>query len=125
MTAGPAAVVCLVARADLEQAPGGGTSATIRESALLSDGREVTLLEDRGWTTSGPLGEISLTHVVRSVDTAVLPDDAEVTGERHEWQRFARRLREVGIAVTPEQLRVLPYRVLVSVPGGPERWWLG
>lgn len=70
----------------------------MREFALLSDGREVTLLEDRGWTTSAPLGGISVTHVVRNVYTVVLPDNAEETGEEHEWQRFEQRLREAGVA---------------------------
>jgi hypothetical protein len=82
--------------------------------ALLSDGREVTLLDDRGWTTSAPLGEISLTHFVRNVYTVVLPDDAEETGEEHEWQRFEQRLREAGVAVTPDELRALPYRVILG-----------
>jgi hypothetical protein len=100
-------------------------SCKVREFALLSDGREVTLLDDRGWTTSAQLGEISLTHVVRNVYTVVLPDDAEETGEEHEWQRFARRLREAGVAVTPDELRALPYRVNLSVPCGSARWQAG
>jgi hypothetical protein len=87
----------------------------VREFALLSDGREVTLLDDRGWTTSAPLGEISLTHFVRNVYTVVLPDDAEETDEEHEWQRFEQRLREAGVvAVTRDELRALPYRVILG-----------
>ena len=99
---------------DLEESSGGGTSCKVREFALLSDGHEVTLLDDRGWTTSAPLGEISLTHFVRNVYTVVLPDDAEETGEEHEWQRFQQRLREAGVAVTPGELRALPYRVILG-----------
>ncbi|CAN5173903.1 hypothetical protein BH20ACT24_BH20ACT24_01830 [soil metagenome] len=94
----------------------------MREFALLSDGREVTLLDDRGWTTSAPLGGISLTHVVRDVYNVVLPDDAEETGEEHEWQRFEQRLREAGVAVTRDELRALPYRIILSVPCGSARW---
>ena len=94
----------------------------MREFALLSDGREVTLLDDRGWTTSAPLGGISLAHIVRNVYNVVLPDDAEETGEEHEWQRFAQRLREAGVVVTPDELRVLPYRVMLSIPEGNTRW---
>ncbi len=118
MNAGPVTVVSLGAWGDLEEGSGGVASCKVREFALLSDGREVTLLDDRGWTTSAQLGEISLTHVVRNVYTVVLPDDAEETGEEHEWQRFARRLREAGVAVTPDELRALPYRVILSVPCG-------
>jgi hypothetical protein len=94
----------------------------VREFALLSDGREVTLLDDRGWTTSAPLGRtadgqearMSVTHVVRNVYNVVLPDNAEETGEEHEWQRFAQRLREAGVAVTLDEIRALPYRVILS-----------
>ena len=79
-------------------------------------------MDDRGWTTSAPLGQISLTHVVRNVYNVVLPDDAEETGEEHEWQRFQQRLQTVGVVVTPDALRVLPYRVILSVPDGRARW---
>jgi hypothetical protein len=104
---------------------GGGTSCKVREFALLSDGRDVTLLDDRGWTTSAPLGEISLTNVVRNVYNVVLPDNAEETGEEHEWERFEQRLRQGGVAATPDELRALPYRVILSVPCGSTRWQAG
>jgi hypothetical protein len=45
---------------------------------------------------------------------AVLPDNAEERGEEHEWQRFVQRLREAGVAATSEELRALPYRVILS-----------
>lgn len=122
VNASPATVVSLGARGDLEEGSGGGTSCNVREFALLSDGREVTLLDDRGWTSTASLGEISLTHVVRNVYTVVLPDDAEESGEVHEWQRFEQRLREAGVAVTRDELRALPYRVMLSVPCGVAQW---
>ena len=118
MNVGPAVVVALVAWSDLdsqrENSGGVGTSFKVREFALLSDGREVTLLDDRGWSTSERLDQIPLTQFVRDVHTTVLPDDAEETGEEHEWQRFEQRLREAGVAVTLEELRGLPYRVILS-----------
>ncbi|HEY4464461.1 MAG TPA: hypothetical protein VGN41_17475 [Streptosporangiaceae bacterium] len=55
-----------------------------------------------------------VTQVVRDVYNVVLPDNAEETGEEHEWQRFVQRLREAGVAVTPDELRALPYRVILS-----------
>jgi hypothetical protein len=122
MDASPATVVSLGAWGGLEDGSGGGTSCTVREFAVLSDGREVTLLDDRGWTTTAPLSAISLTHVVRNIYNVVLPDDAEQTGDEHEWQRFEQRLHEAGVVVTADQLRALPYRVLVSVPSGTARW---
>lgn len=119
MSASPPAVVSLGAWCDLHlrrgsPGAGGGRSFKVREFALLPDGREVTLLDDRGWTTSAPLDEISLTHVLRSTYTAVLPDNAEETGDEHEWDHFAQRLSEAGVAVTPDELRALPYRVNLS-----------
>ena len=100
----------------------GGTSFKVREFALLSDGREVTLLDDRGWTTSWTLGgtpgeqraQLSVAQVERNIYNVVLPDNAEETGEEHEWQLFAQRLREAGVAVTADELRGVPYRVILS-----------
>ncbi len=127
MNAGPVIVAGLVASCDLDSPEGGlgnagGTSFKVREIALLSDGREVTLLDGRGWTTSAPLGgtaggqepSMSVAHVVRNVYNVVLPDNAEETGEAHEWRRFAQRLREAGVAVTPDELRAVPYHVNLS-----------
>jgi hypothetical protein len=120
--ASPASVVSLGAWGDVSEGSSGGTSCNVREFALLSDGRKITLLDDRGWTMSAPLGEIWLAHVVRNIYTVVLPDDAEETGEEHEWQRFEQRLREAGVAVSQDELRTLPYHVTLSVPGGVARW---
>lgn len=125
MNARPATVVSLGAWGDLEEGSGGGTSCKVCEFALLSDGREVTLLDDRGWTTSAQLGELLLAHVVRNVYNVVLPDDAEETGEEHEWRHFEQRLREAGVAVSRDDLRALPYRVFLSVPNGSARWQAG
>jgi len=125
MNTGPATVVSLGAWGDLDENAAGGMSCDVREFALLSDGREITLLDDRGWTTTAPPAEISLTHVVRNVYAVVLPDDAEQTNEEHEWQRFEQRLREAGILITVPELRALPYRVFLTVPGGSARWRAG
>jgi hypothetical protein len=122
MNASQASTVSLGAWGELEKSPEGGTTCKVREFAVLSDGREVTLLDDRGWMTSAPLHEITLTHVVRNLYTAVLPDDARETGEVHEWQRFAQRLLESGVAVTSDALRTLPYQVILNVPSGIAQW---
>jgi hypothetical protein len=115
-------VVSLGAWGELEEAPGGGTSCSVREFALLSDGSEVTLLAGRGWVSSARLGEVSLAHAVRNVFNAVLPDDAERTGEEHEWRHFEGRLREAGVTVTMAELRALPYRVILSTRAGSAQW---
>lgn len=116
---GQAVVEALGAWCDLDSprddsGVGARTSFKVREFALLSDGREVTLLDDRGWSTSARLDQIPLTQLVRDVYNTVLPDDAEETGEEHEWQRFKQRLQEAGVAVTLDELRALPYSVTLS-----------
>lgn len=89
------------------------TSFCVREIAFLSDGREVTLLDDRGWGSSAPLDAVSA-DIESAVYTAVLPDDAEETGNDHEWQIFEDNLREAGIVITQEELKILPYRVILG-----------
>jgi hypothetical protein len=90
----------------------------VREFALLSDGRELALLDDRGWSSSAPLSAITLAQVVRNVYNAILPDDAEETGETHEWQRFEQRLQEAGLTVSQQELQTMPYSVRLTVPSG-------
>jgi hypothetical protein len=111
----PPTVVGLRAWGYLSTEPGGATACSIRQSAVLDDGREVTLADDRGWTTSAPWEALSMEHAVRNIDTAVLPDDAETTGETQEWPTFIRRLREAGVAVDVKALRALPWEVMVVV----------
>lgn len=125
MDAESATVVSLGARGDIRETPAGTTSCTVREFALLSDGREVTLLDGRGWMITARPSKILLTDAVRSVFTAVLPDDAEQTGEEHEWQYFERRLREAGVTITATELQALPYQVTLSVTGGIAQWPVG
>lgn len=112
----PAAVaVRLRAWGYLSSEPDGGTACSIRQTAVLDDGREVTLADDRGWTTSAPWEALSVSHAVDSIETAVLPDDAETTAQTQEWESFARRLREAGVVVDVEALRALPFEVLLVV----------
>lgn len=119
MSGAPPTVVSLAAWCDLDRMPKGAvsvcvTSFKVREYALLSDGREVTLLDDRGWGTNEPLAGMSVAHIVGNLHMAVLPDDAEETGEEHEWGHFVDRLREAGVAVTVDELRLVPYDIILS-----------
>lgn len=79
------------------------------EFAVLDDGRRVTLHRERGFTTSA--AHMTAGHAERSVLTTVLPDDAEVTGEAHPWEWLASLIRSHEVAVTPEQLKTVPYVV--------------
>lgn len=55
-----------------------------------------------------------IAHVVRGLYTCVLPDNAEETGEGHEFGLWVQRLREAGVEVTADELRAVPYRVILS-----------
>lgn len=115
-------VVRLVARVELapeDDASHRGTSFRVVESAVLSDRSEVVLLDDRGWTTSyepqpGEPFDLGLEEITSTALGVVLPDDAEDSGEDHEWAWFVRRLRDVGVATTDADLREVPYDVVLG-----------
>ena len=91
----------------------------VTEVAVLSDGREVVLLDDRGWSSSGPSPEeqwarLDVAAVEQDVRNVVLPDDAEVSGEEHEWQVFADALARAGVAADVAALREVPYAIVLS-----------
>jgi hypothetical protein len=79
----------------------------VGEFAVLDDGRRRMLREDRGFSTSA--AHLTAGHAGRSVLTTVLPGDAEVTGEEHPWEWLASLICSHGGAVTPEQLKAVPY----------------
>ncbi|RBY86352.1 hypothetical protein [Blastococcus sp. TF02A-30] len=89
----------------------------VTEFADLSDGRRLRLHADRGFTTGGAadlLAGLRLEQLTDDVLGAVLPDDAEDTGEDHPWAELAELLRARGVDVAPEDLRDLPYLVEFS-----------
>lgn len=102
-----ATVVGLGAWSELARRDRQGMHVDVHEFAVLDDGRRLTLHRDRGFGTSAT--RLSAGHAESSVLTTVLPDDAEVTGEDHPWEWLASLIREHGVAVTPEQLKAVPY----------------
>ena len=94
----------------------GTVSVSVLVLADLVDGRVVTLLDDRGWSasTSGGahpwdvLDEAAIAHDVANV---LLPDDAETSGEEQEWRWYAQQLERVGVTVTVDDLRQVPFVV--------------
>ena len=94
----------------------------VEEFATLSDGRRLVLTDDRGWGSSGPRGVgrdglwayETVETIESTVRNVVLPDDAEETGEEHPWTWLAERIRALGVETTPEELRQLPYDVVLS-----------
>jgi hypothetical protein len=100
-------VVGLGAWSELARRDQRGMDIDVHEFAVLDDGRRLTLHQERGFSTSAT--HLTADQVESSVLTTVLPEDAEVTGEDHPREWLASLLRNQGVAVTPEQLKPVPY----------------
>lgn len=117
------AVVGLGAWCDVDDVPApDGLAFLVDEFALLSDGRRLTLLDRRGFT-SALSGRRSVEQnwaaetwqgLTADVLTTVLPDDAEDTGEEHRWTDLTVALAERGVDATEAALRTVPYEVVLS-----------
>lgn len=90
-----------------------GTSFVVHEFADLTDGRRITLHEDRGFTTSAQWRYLTLDQLGRDVRTTVLPDDDGTQDERP-WKWIAELLHVRGVTATAEELRLVPYDVVFS-----------
>ena len=98
-------------------------SFSVSEFVTLEDGRRVILHEDRGftigWRSSGESGSgdirrhETLESMTRDVLNVVLPDDDE-PAEDHPWSWLAELARARGLNVTAEDLRGLPYEVILA-----------
>jgi hypothetical protein len=92
-----------------------GLSFRVQEFAELSDGRRITLHDERGYGTSGPEDPWQFQtseSIEADVRTTVLPDDDD--GEEHPWEWLVELLQTQGVEATPEQLKQVPYRVEFS-----------
>jgi hypothetical protein len=104
-------------------------SLSARHEAVLSDGRRVLLLGDRGWGASGPSNiwaYESVQGVMATARIVVGPDEPPAGRSREDeealhWAQLAEVLRQQGIAVgswQPKQLRhdvVLSDRLLARI----------
>jgi hypothetical protein len=92
----------------------------VSEVATLADGRRVVLHDERGFTVGArgarPDLRRGLTResLVRDVLTVVLPDDDVDEGDDHPWGWLAERCRARGLAVSADDLRALPYDVVLT-----------
>jgi hypothetical protein len=87
----------------------------VQEFAELSDGRRITLHDERGYSTSGPADPWryqTADSIEADVRTTVLPDDDD--GEEHPWEWLVELLHAQGVEASPEQLKQVPYRVELS-----------
>lgn len=97
-------------------------SVSARHEAVLADGRRVLLLDDRGWTESGPADLWALTSVEDIVETArvVVGPDEPFGGHSFEdmaadhWAQLAGTLQQQGIAADASELRRLRHDVVLS-----------
>jgi hypothetical protein len=90
----------------------------VSEFAVLDDGKRVMLHRERGFsgTTNGDdiWAQETVETIARDVLNVVLPDDAEITGEDHPWEWLAELLHAQGIDAVAQQLRGLPYEVVLT-----------
>ena len=102
---------------------------SVSEFVMLEDGRRVILHQARGFTIgrrsageSGAIRErVTPEELTRNVLTTVLPDDDECA-EDHPWSWLAGLARARGLDVTADDLRGLPYEVILT---DEVRRWLG
>ncbi len=102
---------------ELEGEVDGQVNCRVSEFAVLTDGDEIVLHAERGFSSrtvprpSDPFACMTVDSIEESVGTVLLPDDAEVTGEDHDWDWLHSLLGEHGILVTADVLRRLPYEI--------------
>lgn len=113
-----AAVVGLGAICDLRrpaETQTGVRSFAVHEFVTLANGDRLVLHRDRGFTLSIDTGEsepLSAALLVRQTLNTVLPDEDD--GEDHPWSWLEELARARGLAVTADELRRLPYEVLLA-----------
>jgi hypothetical protein len=117
-------VVRLETTAELAGESSGGReiSVSARLDAVLPDGRRVVLLDDRGWTTSGPAdlwSRTSADEIERTARVVVGPDEPppgrspEAEAALH-WDFLAGILRAGGIVVDGVALARLQHDVVLG-----------
>jgi hypothetical protein len=92
-------------------------SFSVSEYLRWDDGQRVMLHHDRGFTIGSSTGAVrgseSPASITRTVLNVVLPDDDDVE-ESHPWAWLAELARIQGVSVTAEDLRSLPYDVVLT-----------
>lgn len=97
-------------------------SVSARLEAVLADGRSVVLLDDRGWSSSGPAGIPALTSAEDIEETArtVVGPDEPFDGMTQEqmaaghWGYLAGLLGQHGVDVPAHELEQLSHDVVLS-----------
>jgi hypothetical protein len=110
----------LVTYASLRELASSAYSVNLQHVACLPDGREILLLDDRGFSASATFG-IGLTRdeVELAARTCVGPDEPvdQQTQEQVEewhWTFIAERLRGAGVTISIDELRHLEHDVVLD-----------
>ena len=122
-------VVRLETVADLQRAVSGrDMSVSARLEAVLGDGRRVVLLDGRGWSGSlrGPEADdmdvwatTSEAEIASTAGFVVGPDEpyggrSQSDMEAGHWATLAETLRAQGVDASPDDLRQLPHKVVLT-----------
>ena len=116
-----AAVERLVTVADIEDevADDRHVSVKARHEAVLTDGRRVVLLDDRGWGSTQLWTAISAEEVQETTRMVVGPDEPPEDRtwqdmQADHWSHLARILRRHGVAADAHRLGRLRHDVVLS-----------
>jgi hypothetical protein len=90
-------------------------SFSVSEFVVLDTGARIILHAERGYTSWISSGDF-WTHttaesIVKSVLTTVLPDDG---ADEHPWEWWAELAAALGIEVSGDELRRVPYQVVLA-----------
>jgi hypothetical protein len=89
----------------------------VSEFVLLDNGERVILHDERGYGGKASSGDIwaheTVETITRNVLNTVLPDDDD-TDDEHPWEWLAGLARDRGIVVTADELRQIPYEVVLT-----------
>lgn len=121
---GPVAVVRLVTTADLDEEDPDPRriSVSARHEAELTDGRRVLLLDDRGWSGSGPpdiWNRTSAQEIAATSRMVVGPDEPRpghtaADARSEHWEQLTGELQRHGVTVSAAELAALPHHVVIS-----------
>lgn len=97
----------------------GRVSVRARHEAVLTDGRRLLLLDDRGWASTAAWTAVSVEDVEESTRTVVGPDEpAEGStwdeSQADHWSHLARTLQAHGVSVDAGELRRLPHQLVLG-----------
>ena len=96
-----------------------GYAVSARHSAVLSDGREILLLDDRGWSSGRRDENETIQDLERFARMVVGPDEpwggrTRAEMEEGHWATLATKLENAGIDTDANALKALPHEVVLS-----------